>query len=108
MVRLANLYIGIYNDYDHALGLLRPAAEQGNAIACEVLAEMYQQGHGVPKDLGQAYLYVSAAGDAVAKQGDRNFAGSFTARAGMIRQQMTPDEGAKADALLKEWREKHG
>jgi TPR repeat protein len=40
-------------DYETALRLRRPLAEQGNAFARSILGFMYD-GQGVPRDLGEA------------------------------------------------------
>ena len=53
-------------DYQRALEILRPLAEQGNAQAQVTLGIMYDNGHGVPLDQSEAFnWYIKAA-----KQGD--------------------------------------
>jgi TPR repeat protein len=41
-------------DYETALRLWRPLAEQGNAFSQSILGFMYDSGQGVPRDLGEA------------------------------------------------------
>jgi uncharacterized protein len=57
-------------DFDTAVSLLRPLAEQGNAQAEEKLGRMYQRGKGVPKDFARAvewYRKAAERGDAAAQ-----------------------------------------
>jgi uncharacterized protein len=71
-------------DYETALRLVRPLAEQGNRAAGGLLGEMYQTGRGVPTDIGQAIKWFTPAahgGDPRAQTdlGSLNFAvGDFT------------------------------
>src|SRR5262245_25545350 len=53
-------------NFDTAIRLLRPLAEQGNAQAEEKLGRMYQRGKGVPKDFARAVEWYRKAAD----QGD--------------------------------------
>jgi TPR repeat protein len=53
-------------DYATALQLLRPLADQGNALAQFNLAAMYAHGHGVPENLAEAAKWFRKA----AEQGD--------------------------------------
>ncbi|HLW78481.1 MAG TPA: tetratricopeptide repeat protein, partial [Terriglobia bacterium] len=50
-------------DYSTALQELRPLAEQGNAEAQVLVALMYHQGRGVPRDFVQAEKWYKAAAD---------------------------------------------
>ena len=57
-------------DFDVAVSLLRPLAEQGNAQAEEKLGRMYQRGRGVAKDFQRAvdwYRKAAEQGDAAAQ-----------------------------------------
>jgi hypothetical protein len=58
------------DDYETALRLIRPPAEQGNADAQFGLGVMYSKGHGVPQDYAAAASWFRKAadqGDAVAQ-----------------------------------------
>lgn len=50
-------------DYATALSLLRPLAEQGNAAAQNYLGLLYDRGHGVPQDSGQAMTWYRKAAE---------------------------------------------
>ena len=50
-------------DYAAALRVFRPAAQKGNAEAQFDLGVMYQRGHGVGKDLEEAFKWLRAAAD---------------------------------------------
>jgi len=57
-------------NFDIAVSLLRPLAEQGNAQAEEKLGRLYQRGKGVPKDFARAvdwYRKAAEKGDAAAQ-----------------------------------------
>ena len=57
-------------DYATEIALLRPLADQGNAVAQTGLGWMYEHGHGVPQDYAQAlvwYRKASLQGDARAQ-----------------------------------------
>lgn len=55
-------------DFEKALGLIRPLAEQGDADAQAYLGSMYAQGTGVPKDYDKALALVRP----LAEQGNAN------------------------------------
>ena len=55
-------------DYAAAVGMLRPLAEQGNVTAQATLALLYDTGHGVPQNLGEAVKWYRLA----AAQGDKS------------------------------------
>jgi uncharacterized protein len=50
-------------DYASAMRLLRPLAEQGNAVAQLTLGQMYDFGEGVPQDYEQAVAWYRKAAD---------------------------------------------
>ena len=50
-------------DYATAYQLIRPLAEQGNAVAQERLGEMYTDGKGVPQNYGEAAKWYRLAAD---------------------------------------------
>src|SRR5258708_39159556 len=57
-------------DFDIAVSLLRPLAEQGNPQAEEKLGRLYQRGKGVPKNFDRAvdwYRKAAEQGDAAAQ-----------------------------------------
>jgi uncharacterized protein len=57
-------------DYETAIGLLKPLAEQGDAGAQARLGAMYENGEGVPVDHSEAakwYLLAAEQGDAAAQ-----------------------------------------
>ncbi len=67
---LAGVDAYLRGNYATALSELRPLAEQGNADAQYNLGLMYDKGHGVPQDYGQArqwYEKAAAQGNAMAQ-----------------------------------------
>ena len=119
-------------DYDTALRLNRPLAEQGNALGQLKLGIMYATGRGVPKDDVQAvkwYRLAAEQGNAVAQfnLGDRyangrgvpkdyvlaylwaNLAAAGGSEIGLMNReeyaaQMTPAQIAAAQKLSREWK----
>ena len=94
-------------DYATALGEWRPLAEQGNADAQMLLAELYYNGYGVLEDLGhfENYVYAYMWGDIAASNG--NFLIFFVKKgnSGYWRDKAAswiPDEIAKAKKLVSE------
>lgn len=75
---------------------IRRAAEAGNAEAQHLLAAMYQQGNGVPKDWQQAYFWSLLA----AVDGDP----ARTRLRNLIEQTLSPDERGRAQAAARDWR----
>ena len=59
---------GVKKDYQKAIKLFKPAAEQGYAPAQNNLGYMYQKGYGVTQDYIRAYMWL----DFAASQGDKN------------------------------------
>jgi uncharacterized protein len=55
-------------DYATEMALLRPLADQGNAVAEIDLGLMYEHGQGVPQDFAQAVIWYQKAAD----QGNAN------------------------------------
>jgi TPR repeat protein len=86
------------NDYDTALRLLRPLAEQGYAKAQNNLGALYARGRGVPRDLVQAYMWF----DLSAARGNPPAIDNRKAAA----DQMTPAQIAQAKALAHDWKPK--
>lgn len=58
----------VHGDYSSALAVLRPLAERGGAMAQFLIGDMYSNGQGVPKDLGEAAKWFRKA----AEQGQVN------------------------------------
>jgi TPR repeat protein len=96
--RLAGMYYNgqsVERDYAEAANWVRKAAEQGYAPAQAYLGIMYWNGQGVTQDAVLGYMWMNLAAahepDAV---GERDQAAS----------QMTRDEIAEAQRLVREWR----
>ena len=80
------------------LGRCESAAEEGEVQAQFDLGLMYANGLGLPQDLIQAYRWISlssTAGNAAASDLQKQLA-----------QQMTPEQIAEAERLVREWQEK--
>ena len=91
---------GVPQDYAEALKWFRKAATQDDVNAQYHLGRMYDIGQGVPQDYVQAYMWFILAtvqGDWMARE-DRD----------IIAKKMTPAEISKAQAMAREWVEKHG
>jgi len=86
------------SDYDTALKELRPLAEQGHAEAQYNLGYMYYKGQGVPQNYIQAYMWASLA----AAQGYELAAKGLE----ILEKEMTPDQIAEAQRLVREWKAK--
>src|SRR5207302_1022097 len=52
-----------HRQYETALGLYRPLADQGNAVAQYTLGLMYANGQGVPQDYGEAAKWFRLAAE---------------------------------------------
>ena len=90
---------GVPQDYAEALKWFRKAATQDDVNAQYHLGRMYDIGQGVPQDYVQAYMWFILAtvqGDWMARE-DRD----------IIAKKMTPAEISKAQAMAREWMEKH-
>ena len=72
---------------------------QGHADAQNNLGVMYSTGEGVPVNNVKAYMWWALA----KAQGDEGAAGNLD----IIKEQMTPDQITKAQALASEWWEEH-
>ena len=86
-------------DQDETLESFRKAAEQGDAKAQVFLGFGYAQGNGVPQDIIQAYMWFNLA----AVQGDK----AGRAWRDYAAKGMTSADISKAQALAREWMEKH-
>ncbi len=90
---------GVPQDYAEALRWYRKAAEQGDAVGQYNLGLMYGKGNGVPQDYVQAHMWFNLA----AKQGDETGREDRDVTARI----MTPADLSKAQAMAREWMEKH-
>ncbi len=82
-----------------ALKWYRKAAEQGNADAQNNLGFMYLNGYGVPQDNVQAHMWFNLAAAQGNEVGREN--------SDFIAEKMTPADISKAQAMAREWLEKH-
>lgn len=91
-------------DFETALRLYRPLAEQGNTDAQFLLGEMYAKGQGVPKDYALAYMWYNLA----AAQSPTNAAWADRSNPSINRDEleklMPPDQIAEAQRLAREWK----
>ncbi len=85
-------------DYETALRLWRPLAEQGEVVAQAHLSAMYYQGKGVPQDYVLAHKWINLA----AAQGHK---AARKLRDGLSRD-MTPAQISEAQRLAREWKPK--
>jgi TPR repeat protein len=83
-------------DYQTAVRLIRPLAEQGNANAQYNLGVLYDNGLGVPQDKVRAYMWFTLS----ASQG-RDGAAAFR---DLIARRMTPAQIEEAQKLTREWK----
>jgi len=90
---------GVTENDAEAVKWFRKAAEQGDALAQKNLGVMYVTGEGVPVNNVKAYMWWALA----KAQGDEGAAGNLD----IIKEQMTPADISKAQALVDEWWEKH-
>ena len=92
-------------DYETALRLLRPLAEQGFSKAQVTLGYMYDNGEGVPQDYVSAHLWFNLA----AAQGYVDGLGFEDAREKRdeLARIMTPDQIAEAQRMARDWMAKH-
>ncbi len=82
-----------------AVAWYREAAKQGNAKAQSNLGGMYANGDGVPQDYIQALIWFNLA----AAQGDK----TGRTNRDITAKKMTPADVSKAQAMAREWMEKH-
>lgn len=84
----------VKQDFKKALKWYRLAADQNDPQAQASLGYMYAEGRGVKKNIEVAYVWYS-----IAAANDN--AGASTLK-GIIAKEMTPEQTAKAEAMLKE------
>jgi TPR repeat protein len=86
-------------DYEEAVRWYLLAAKQGSVSAQSQLATVYFNGQGAPQDLVKAFMWQDLAASS-----QDNFSGSRYAEAREeIARSMTPDQIARARALVREW-----
>jgi hypothetical protein len=86
-------------DYQTALRLWQPLADQGNAWVQTDIGIMYDEGYGVTQSNIRAYMWYSLAADA----GDED--GGDLRRA--LEDEMTEEQIAEAKRLAEEWKHKN-
>lgn len=119
-------------DYDAALRVWRPLAEQGNAGAQLDLGFMYDNGYGVPQDYQEAIAWYRRAADQGNARAQYNLGHMYDKGDGVPRdyvqahmwydiagvavavkyrdfvaREMTPAQVTEARRLAREWMEKH-
>lgn len=97
--QIGNMYaagVGVPVDDMKASYYLIKAANQNMAVAQLAMAQRFYHGQGVPKDLVQSFLYAALS----AKQGNQDGA----AIAQTIGASLTPEEQARAQALVEGWK----
>lgn len=87
-------------DYATALRAWLPLAQQGHATAQFNLGVLYGQGHGVPQDHLQAYLWFTLAAAGLPPGTDREKAGR---NRDVAAARLTPAQLAEARALAQTW-----
>ena len=91
--------LGVAQDYAKAVKWYRKAAEQGNVNAQTSLGVMYLNGYGTTQDYVQAHLWSNLAAAQDNDPARKNL--------DVIAKQMTPADISIAQALAREWLEKH-
>ena len=92
------LGLGVTQDYAEAAKWYKKAAEKEDRIAQNILGAMYAKGKGVSKDFVEAYKWFSISG----KTGNGRM---YKEKIG--KQKMTSAQIAKAQKLVRKWREKY-
>lgn len=96
--QIGNMYaagMGVPADDMKASYFLVKAANQNMAVAQLAMAQRFYHGQGVPKDLVQSFLYAALS----ARQGNQDGA----AIAQTIGASLTPEDQARAQALVEAW-----
>lgn len=89
-------------DYDAAVKLLKPLAEQGNPEAQYQLGYMYLYGTGLPKNYTEAWFWLTIASNASAP--DPKSAVTAAAGRNQILKNLTADEVAAVKKRVEEWK----
>jgi TPR repeat protein len=90
----------VQQDYVQAAQWYRRAAQQGLAVAQHNLGRLYTNGQGVPRDFGQAYLWLhlAAAGYPRGKEHDET-----AALRDFVAKELTPAQRARVQELARQW-----
>ena len=86
-----------------AAQLLRRAAEQGHGRAQNNLSTFYFTGVGVPRDVVEAWKWLTLSAEDLKGKGREIALDNRT----VIERQMTPDEIAQARRRVDDWRRDH-
>ena len=100
-VLLALLYFdgkGVTQDYQEAACWFQLAAEQGNSLALGTLGLMYYSGQGVPQNYVKSYMCFDLAEKGGGKSG--------VDIRDTLAENMTPEQIAEAQQLVREWKPK--
>lgn len=93
--------LGLPQDYARAAHWYRKAAEQGDPFAQANIGRLYAQGLGVEKDLVLAYRWTSIA---QSRTRDPRVRENMGHRLAWLAERMTPEEIAKAEWRVRQWR----
>lgn len=89
-------------DYDAAVKLLQPLAEQANPEAQYQLGYMYLYGQGVPQNYTEAWFWLTIAANA--STADAQSAVTAAAGRNQILKHLTPEEIEAAKKRVDEWK----
>jgi len=93
--------LGLPQDYERAAYWYRKAAEQGDPFAQANIGRLYAQGLGVEGDLVLAYRWTFLA---QMRTNDPQARDNMRERLARLSKRMTPDEIAKAEWRIRQWR----
>src|SRR5207253_2454951 len=95
--------LGVPQNRAEAIRLYTLSAEQGDAIACDNLAEMYADAHSGTPDVKLAYFWLAVAGhmplldsQPVSPELEQG-----------LRNMISPEEGRGIEARAADWAQKH-
>ena len=95
----------VRGDYATALRLLRPFADQGDAIAQSIFGLMYAYGDGVAKDYVQAHMWLNLAA-LRATASEKDLRDKVVKNRDEVAAKMTTAQIAQAQKLAREWKPK--
>jgi len=101
MAVLHEMGLGLSQDYERAAHWYRKAAEEGDPFAQANIGRLYAQGRGVEKDLVLAYRWTFLA---QSRTRDPQVRDNMRERLAWLAERMTPDEIAKAQWRVRQWR----
>ena len=96
---------GVPQDYTETSKWYWKAAEQGHADAQYSLGAMYGRGQGVQQDRVQAYMWLSLAASRFSEPEIQKRQMAIL-NIGLIASEMTPEQIAEAQRLVREWKPK--